>query len=150
MSFVTSSELQREGAAVNSEVLSLDEAVDRAFQGKQPFPDGPWWQRWKGFRGSWSQYYEEQIKPTPLLPFHDDGDVQNWSKELGAWKGEFSKGQAANSVKDLGGPITGPPIAPNGGSSTVPTTLKALAALAGLGAVGYFLANVASVKRAFS
>ena len=150
MSFVTTAEFQREGRAVNSEMVALDEAVARTMKdpAKNPFPDGPWWQRWQGFRGSWSQYYEEQIKPVPVLPLHDDGDIQQWNKDLGEWKADFAKGQVANAAKQLGGPLTS--SLPGGGPSSVPTAIKVVGGVVVLGVAGYFLSSVGSVKRAFT
>lgn len=155
MGFVSTEEFQREGRAVDSEMVALDEAVDRVVMQRQrgasmPFPDGPWWQRWKGFRGSWSQYFEEQVKPTPMLPVHDDGDIQQWSKDLDAWKAEFAKGQVTNATQELGGPKTATlPGSSSDGSSSMPSALKAVGAIAALGAVGYLLSSAGNLKRAF-
>lgn len=156
MAFVSTEEFQREGRAVDSEMTSLQEAVNRTSVDRQklgaskvPFPDGPWWQRWQGFYGAWTQYYQEQVRPTPILPLHDDGDIQQWAKELADWKAEFAKGQTQNATAQLGGPLTRGG-APGDGGSSIPSAVKVVAVLAGLGLGGYFLSSVGSVKRAFS
>lgn len=156
MAFVSTEEFQREGRAVNSEMVSLDEAVDRTSKDQQklgeknvPFPDGPWWQRWKGFYGSWTQYFGEQVQPTPILPVHDDGDIQQWGKELAQWKADFAKGQTQNATAQLKGPLT-KGGAPGEGDGSLPGAIKLVAILAALGIGGYFLSSVGSVKRAFS
>jgi hypothetical protein len=156
MAFVSTEEFQREGRAVDSEMTSLSEAVDRTTKERQtlgaskvPFPDGPWWQRWQGFYGGWTQYYQEQVRPTPVLPLHDDGDIQQWAKELADWKADFAKGQAQNATAQLKGPLTRGG-APDGSSSSLPGAVKVGVVLAALGLGGYFLSSVGSVKRAFS
>jgi hypothetical protein len=153
MALVTTEEFQREGRAVDGDMTALDEAVDRTQGQKQqlgeakvPFPEGPWWQRWKGFRGAWSQYFEEQVKPTPFLPLHDDGDIQQWQTDLRQWTDDFAKGQKQNqAVPQLAGPLGSGP-----GTSSAATIGKALAVVAFLGAAGYALSNAAALKRAFA
>ena|SRR5437868_4560593 len=154
MSFVTTEEFQREGREVDSEMTALQEAVSRTTADAQklgaakvPFPDGPWWQRWQGFYGSWTQYYQEQVRPTPVLPLHDDGDIKQWSADLGTWKAEFAKGQLQNAAKQLGGPLTDTLHA---SSSAVPGWFKVGGVLVALGVGGYFLSSVGNVKRAFT
>lgn len=143
MAFIAFQDFQRQGGALNSEMGALNEAIARVVADQRnrggelvPFPDGPWAQRWQGFYSSWTRYYQEQVIPTPVLPVHDDGDLQTWTRELADWKADFAKGQTQNAAAQLRGST-----ATTGGG-----TLKLFAILAALVVGGYVL----SQKRAFS
>lgn len=158
MSYVTTEDFQREGRQVHSEMTALNEAVDRTTAqraklgaDKVPFPDGPWWQRWEGFWGSWTQYYDQQIRPTPILPFHDDGDIQEWARQLDTWKAEFSRGQAQNAqaARELGGP-TGPTLPKGSGGFNAGSLMTYGLVVGAVVSLGYFVSSTANLKRAFS
>lgn len=158
MSFVSTEEFQRLGREVNAEMSALDEAVDRTWNDKRklgadrvPFPDGPWWQRWQGFHGSWTQYYEEQVKPTPIMPWHDDGDLREWGRQLDTWKDDFNRGQAENAKRQLGGPVL--PTVPTGKSDSsfgLGGLLTSGLVVGAVLAVGYLVSSTANLKRSFT
>ena len=90
-------EFLRYGQRVNSDVLLVEAAVQRA-QAKGLI-DGPWWQSFTGFRNGWSQYYAENIQSPPLIPWQSSGSLDEYADQAAQWaKKLIEKTKGAESV----------------------------------------------------
>lgn len=147
MSIVPTSEYLAYGRRVNSEMVALEEAVTRSSKAtKNRVPPPAWWQRWEGFYGSWTQYYNENIVKNQILPLQDDGDLTEWAKQADTWKIDFAKEQAKGGVNELAGPLgktdkveTSNPL------GDIQTATKVVLIVGVVASVGYLLSSAARI-----
>lgn len=151
MSFVSVDEYQRFGLRINGDMHALDANVDMTGATKL---GGPWWQNWKGFLGSWSQYYNANVEGTQglpglsLLPIHDDSDLHDWATKLDDWRNQYASLSKVN-VGPLITQETNQQILPGVSDvlGTGPTSpyVKIAMVLAGVFGVGYLVSSSAKL-----
>lgn len=157
MAYVESDEYMRLGRKVGSEADSLDSAVDAAgIQGGAKARDGSpgwlsidWWQRWKGWYGSWTQFRSANVDKPPILPIQSTDDVDQWASEIDAWKKSFvAESLKAGKAGALAGPLGTTSEGKGGGlfGSTSATYLK-IGVFAGVVlSIGYVLSSAARLR----
>jgi len=91
MSFVSSDEYMRLGRKVGGEADGLNDAVQAALRDHAAYMTGDWWERWMGWYGAWTQFRSANIDKVPFIPVQDTSDVDQWAKEVDAWKADLAR-----------------------------------------------------------
>jgi hypothetical protein len=158
MSYVASDEYMRLGRKVDSDAISLNDAVDAAgiAGGSTARGGGPgwlnvdFWERWKGWYGGWTQFRSANIDKPPILPIQSTDDVDQWASEVDAWKKSFvAESIKAGKVGALAGPLGSATEGQEGGGilGTTGATYIKVAAFAGVAlSLGYLLSGAARLR----
>lgn len=160
MSFVATDDWQRYGRQIDADMTVVDDSVDKLLPLGM---SGEFWQGWKGFYGGWTQYYQEDVKPTPVLPWHDDSPLTEYAQKLDVWKSEVKSLQDQFlKTKKIAVPIAPTALlsttstqaqsdtgANTGTSRSTSWLVPVGATFVGLFLIGYVLSSGAKLRSAF-
>ena len=148
MSYLNVSDWQIKWRALAADMTMLQQQIGavQALQKKDPagypFPSGDWWQTSQGFFGEFSQFYSEQVQPTPIIPWQSTEDLDKYRARYEQLRADFIGGQKVNKTQLGAGNVEAPPSAAGG----LTTALWIVGGVMALGAVGYVLSGVARLE----